>query len=282
MKREYRIFPGCEIRAAGDGNSIEGYAAVFGQQSEDLGGFRETVRSGAFKRALQAKQDVRALFNHDSNMVLGRLSSGTLQLSEDERGLKFRVELPDTQAARDLKTLIARGDITQCSFGFCAVGQEWDNDATPAQRTLTDVDLFDVSPVTFPAYPQTSLGLRSMWPDGEPEDVAEHRDGKTKRVDGEDLPASAFLIVLDPDKTDTWNLPVKFSTEAKTKSHIQNALSRFSELKDVPQPDKDKAWKELVALAKKHGIHVSDENSNDEFAETRARMMAWAALVAEF
>jgi 2'-5' RNA ligase len=82
---------------------------------------------------------------------------------------------------------------------------------------------------------------------------------KTKRVAGEDLPASAFLIVLDPDDTSTWNLPVKFSTEAKCKSHIRNALARFDELKDVPQDVKDAAWKKLVALAKKHGIEVDED-----------------------
>lgn len=263
MKREFRIFPGCELRASSDGNAIEGYAAVFGQESEDLGGFRETVRSGAFSRAIRSKQDVRALWNHDPGVLLGRTSSGTLQLSEDDRGLKFRVELPDTQAARDLKTLIARGDISQCSFGFCAVGQEWNNDASPAQRTLTDVDLFDVSPVTFPAYPQTSIGLRTMWPDGEPEEVAEHR-AKTAKVDGVDLPASSFLIVPDPDKPSTWKLPVIFpGDDEKTKSHIRNALARFNQIEGVSEEEKKAAHAKLVALAKKHGIHVSEGNSLD-------------------
>ena len=85
--------------------------------------------------------------------------------------------------------------------------------------------------------------------------------GKTRRVAGEDLPASAFLIVLDPEKTETWNLPVKFSTEAKTKSHIRNALARFDQMKDVPKAEKDKAWKKLVALAGKYDIDVSEEKA---------------------
>lgn len=82
---------------------------------------------------------------------------------------------------------------------------------------------------------------------------------KTKRVDGEDLPVSAFLIVLDPEKTATWKLPVKFSTDAKTKSHLRNALALFNQLKGVPQAKKDAAWKELLALCEKHGIDVADE-----------------------
>jgi hypothetical protein len=91
--------------------------------------------------------------------------------------------------------------------------------------------------------------------------VAIAAKGKTKRVAGEDLPASAFLIVLDPDKAETWNLPVKFSTEAKCKRHIKNAISRFNQLKEVPQAAKDAAWKKLVALAGKYDIDVAAEKA---------------------
>ena len=87
------------------------------------------------------------------------------------------------------------------------------------------------------------------------------KDAKTKRVDGEDLPAPAFLIVGDKDDTSTWKLPVKFSTDEKTKAHLRNALSRFNQLKDVSQADKDKAWKKLVALCEKHGIDVEAEKA---------------------
>jgi len=104
---------------------------------------------------------------------------------------------------------------------------------------------------------------------------------RTKRVDGEDLPASAFLIVLDPNKTDTWNLPVKFSTEAKSKRHVRNALSRFDQLKDVPKAEKDKAekdkaWKKLLALCEKYGIDADEEKKVMRMVQSRLRQLARA------
>lgn len=94
-------------------------------------------------------------------------------------------------------------------------------------------------------------------------------DGKTtKRVDGEDLPASAFLIVGDPEKTETWKLPVKFSTDEKTVSHLRNALARFGQLKDVSAEEKAKAWKRLVSLCKEHGIEVGEDKEKDSLDYT--------------
>jgi Escherichia/Staphylococcus phage prohead protease len=177
-KREFRIVPHAEIRVSRKGKKtgIEGYAAVFNQLSEDLGFFREMVMPGAFKDNLATNPDVRALFNHDSNLVLGRTRAKTLTLEEDSKGLHFDCTLPDTQAARDLLTSIERGDVDQCSFGFMVRKQKWseekngDGDSLLV-RELHAVDLFDVSPVTFPAYPQTSVDTRKLWPDGAPRDV---------------------------------------------------------------------------------------------------------------
>ncbi|HEV2378707.1 MAG TPA: HK97 family phage prohead protease [Terriglobia bacterium] len=172
MKREIRIFPGSEVRAIGDSNIIKGYASVFGQPSEDLGGFTEYVQKGAFARTLaDPRSDVRCLFNHDSSCILGRSAAGTLRLMEDDHGLEFECDLPDTQMGRDLRVSIARGDISQCSFGFTVMKQEWDESGDVVKRTLTDVDLFDVSPVTYPAYPSTSVDVRNLWPDGAPGEV---------------------------------------------------------------------------------------------------------------
>ena len=145
---------------------LRGHAAVFNRLSEDLGGFREQIMPGAFSASLKT-DDVRALFNHDSNIVLARNLAGTLKLSEDSQGLLVDIDLPDTQAARDLHTLIQRGDISQMSFGFTLRpnGDSWSKDASGQFiRTLKNLRLFDVSPVTFPAYPQTnaSIALRSL------------------------------------------------------------------------------------------------------------------------
>jgi hypothetical protein len=148
------------IRKEGEPAKIIGHAAVFEKLSEDLGGFREKIAAGAFKKTIQ-EADVRGLFNHDANYVLGRNKAGTLTLSEDQRGLAIEALPPDTQWARDLTVSMDRGDITQMSFGFQTVRDIWEEEMgkTPI-RTLQEVKLFDVSVVTFPAYPQTSVKVR--------------------------------------------------------------------------------------------------------------------------
>jgi len=154
-----------ELRAAeSDGKPvIEGHAAVFDSWSETLGGFfpfKEKVRAGAFSKSI-GKDDIRALFNHDANHVLGRNRAGTLELAEDEKGLLVRIYPPDTQWARDLQTSIGRGDITQMSFGFTVEKDEWNSEEGVDTRELVEVKLFDVSPVTFPAYTATDVGVRA-------------------------------------------------------------------------------------------------------------------------
>jgi HK97 family phage prohead protease len=271
MKREFRMLCHAELRAkAGDKPGIEGYAAVFNQRSEQLGGmmggFREIVLPGAFSRAIREKQDVCALVNHVPSQILGRTKSGTLTLREDGHGLFFSVDLPDTQVARDLTELVRRGDIDGCSFGFMAIKQKWGEEPDPGNskrtvsiRELHDVDLFDVSAVTYPAYPATSLDARSLWPDGIPDEIRIHvselREAKTKRVGGKDLTASAFAYVGDPEDTSTWKLRID------DEGHARNALARFNQTQGIPANEKDKVWNKIVAAAKKFGIHVSEENA---------------------
>lgn len=168
MERETRTFAvsGLKIeRREGKPARIEGHAAVFNSLSEDLGGFREQILPGAFLEAIE-KDDVRALFNHDSNYVLGRNVSGTLRLSEDVRGLAIEIDLPDTPTIRDLVAApIERGDVSQMSFGFSVRpgGQDWaKNDDGQVVRSLKKVRLFDVSPVTFPAYRSTDVAVREL------------------------------------------------------------------------------------------------------------------------
>lgn len=144
---------------------LVGHAAVFNELSEDLGGFREQIMPGAFAEAI-AKDDIRALFNHDPNFVLGRNRSKTLSLKEDARGLAISIDLPDSQTVRDLVTApIERGDISQMSFGFQVRpgGQDWaKDDDGRVIRTLKNLRLFDVSPVAFAAYPQTDVAVREL------------------------------------------------------------------------------------------------------------------------
>lgn len=160
---ERRSFPVREMRASdGDTPQISGYAAVFNELSENLGGFYERIERGAFAKTIDSS-DVRALWNHDSNYPLGRTRAGTLALSEDETGLAFKIDPPDTSYARDLIVSMRRGDIDQMSFGFLTVRDRWEQIGGQVIRTLLEVELFDVSPVTYPAYPTTSAAVRSKF-----------------------------------------------------------------------------------------------------------------------
>ena len=154
-----------ELRVAQDQeNLLTGYSAVYNVWSNSMVGFEERITEGAFDRAIEEQQDVRALWNHDPNFVLGRTKSGTLKLSSDSHGLKVDINPPDTQWAKDLVESVRRGDVDQMSFGFIVRKDKWyeDRDTGIAKRELIDVDLFDVSPVTYPAYPETSLSARDQ------------------------------------------------------------------------------------------------------------------------
>jgi len=164
---EQRAYDG-EIKAAVEGRTVEGYASVFNSMSEDLGGFREIILPGAFSEVLD--NDVRALYNHDSNYLLARTTSGTLELKEDEKGLYYRFEMPNTSYGNDMLELFRRGDLTQSSFGFTVEKDNWRMEDGQQVRYIERVgSLFDVSPVVFPAYSQASSGLRSAEPNGESE-----------------------------------------------------------------------------------------------------------------
>src|SRR5215467_2718732 len=152
--------PGIELYVAKDEDGkprIGGYAATFTGLSEDLGGFRTRIARNAFDNAL-AGSDVRFLVNHDPNLLLGRTRSGTLSLAADDRGLSFEATPPDTPMAAHYLEAIRRGDMDGCSFS-CTVKQDhWDLLGDDAIRTILEVgDLYDVGPVAFPAFPDTSV-----------------------------------------------------------------------------------------------------------------------------
>jgi HK97 family phage prohead protease len=181
-----------EQRAEGETEKPEivGHAAVFDNWATLYEGrylvWREIVRAGAFANAIKEKQDVRSLFNHDANFVLGRTRSGTLKLAEDKTGLLSRTDPPDTQLVRDLVLEpIRRGDVSQMSFAFIprrndktVITEEdgvtiidrggerltirMEGDRQIEEREILDVNLYDVSPVTYPAYEATDVALRAL------------------------------------------------------------------------------------------------------------------------
>ena len=166
---ERRNFLNSEIRVENsESREVVGYASVFTDTegnpalSENLGGFREKIDPNAFNSVLD--NDVRALFNHNPDLILGRTTSGTLSLSVDERGLKYNFTAPDTSYGRDLMVSLERGDVSQSSFGFIVEEDSWDEDEDGMTiRTIKKVGrLLDVSPVTYPAYPDAEVGKRSF------------------------------------------------------------------------------------------------------------------------
>lgn len=167
MKIERRTIPidrlgSLELRAAeGETRTLVGHAAVFDVWTE-LWGMEERVRPGAFTKTL-TEDDIRGLFNHNPDHVLGRNKAKTLTLREDKVGLAFEIALPNTQLARDLAVSIERGDITGCSFGFITRKAEWDETGKTPRRSIIDAQLFDVGPVTYPAYAATDVEARSLF-----------------------------------------------------------------------------------------------------------------------
>lgn len=170
-KKETRALQGIEVREAPEDSPfigiLEGYASVFNSDSVPFDGGRrdwvERVQPGAFARTLREKPDVKAFWSHRSDQILARAPE-TLTLMEDERGLKATIHLVDTQLNRDLLTQIRAGIVDAMSFGFTVNAQSWEKDDANHRdiRTVTDVELFEVSPVVFPAYPDTSIAVRSQ------------------------------------------------------------------------------------------------------------------------
>jgi len=161
-KRYLSPLIGVEQRAEGDIPGLRGYASVFNARSVELWGFYEIIAAGAFTDTLAAGDDVRALWNHDPNWILGRSTNGSLRLREDDTGLLSEIDPLDTPMNRGFVAAIERGDVTQMSFAFVATDAQWDIDANEQWvRTILRAKLYDVSPVTYPAYPDTSIGLRN-------------------------------------------------------------------------------------------------------------------------
>lgn len=158
----------CGIETRADGKPvIVGYGAVFhraddpGTQYELWRDTIERVSTKAFDQAMKRQDDTRALFNHDMNHILGRTTAGTMRLSVDSTGLRYEIDPPDTETGRSVVESIKRGDVSGSSFSFSVDKESWESRDGKQIRTLESVTLFDVGPVTFPAYESASTAVRS-------------------------------------------------------------------------------------------------------------------------
>ena len=212
-------------------STLEGYAANFNSLSEDLGGFRELLVRGCFAEAIKTS-DVRGLFNHNPDKILGRTASGTLRVFEDEKGLRFEVDPPETSYAKDLQISMQRGDVNQCSFGFrvAADGDHWKEDSDGLWiRTIHKVEqLYDVSPVTYPAYTSTSCAVRSL---NQKKQEAEQL--RTEQQEAEQHKADEAAAALEEEKRASAELAEKEETERvaeeqrKAQIETDNAKARL-------------------------------------------------------
>jgi HK97 family phage prohead protease len=163
---EIRTVEAGELRVEARGMSpvIRGYAIVYNRLSELLGFFREQIAPEAMTRTLAEGLDLRALVDHDTAKPLGRLKAGSLRVETDTHGLRVEIDPPNTTYGHDIVESIRRGDVTGMSFAFRTMpdGDRWDESATPPIRTVVDMQVHEVSVVTFPAYPQTEVAMRSL------------------------------------------------------------------------------------------------------------------------
>jgi HK97 family phage prohead protease len=165
-KREFRYLSAHNVRAETTDGVERRLCGVipYGQRSADLGGFVEVIAPGAFSKSLG--DDIVALRDHDPKVLLGRTKSGTLRFSDEADGLHCTIDLPNTTQADDLLESVRRGDLDATSFGFFTLSDDWNSSPGETVRTLLDLQLFEVSPCSFPAYPTSSVSARSLFPDG--------------------------------------------------------------------------------------------------------------------
>lgn len=184
---EKRSFSSAIKRAEGDEErKIVGYAAIFESVTELWNGYYEKIKAGAFKRTLDNGADVRALFNHDPNLILGRTTAGTLEVKEDEKGLNYEVDVPETTYGADLLVSVKRGDVNQSSFAFITIKEEFEKlENGDVIRTIIEASLHDVSPVTNPAYPDTEAEAKVAFRNA-PEGLGIAEEKKTKIEEGAD------------------------------------------------------------------------------------------------
>jgi uncharacterized protein len=178
LERRFITNQKVELRATDSGNVLECLAIPFDVMSEDLGGFRECIKRGAFSRSLKQNPDVRMLWNHDTSEPIGRAGKN-LTLTETEQGIVCVASLPKTTRANDIAELVRTGIVSGMSFGFVVNMDEWEEEEDGSvKRSVVDADLFEISPVTFPAYSDSMVSLRSTNATDAAEKLKQFRNAK--------------------------------------------------------------------------------------------------------
>ncbi len=250
-----------ECRKLPDGTlQVSGYAIRFNEPSAMLDGFTEVCNPQMLTRTLKENPDILLLRDHDSSKLLARTKPGTLQLTVDGQGLRFVANMQPTDIAADTWQNLKAGNLDGCSFGFRCVEEDWSTTADGAPlRTLLDVDLWEISICSWPAYPTTSAEARSR--------AAELRSASTeptKEVDGVELPRHSFAYAPAGSPPSAWKFPVYFPGDPqKSADHARLALALWSTEKGIPDSEKSEVYAKIVGAAKAHGIAVSHESLRD-------------------
>jgi HK97 family phage prohead protease len=258
-----------EVRAAGDDSLvIEGYAANF-EQRTDLGYFKEEIARGAFDDVME--DDVRLLLNHDG-APMARTTNGTLELSVDDTGLKYRAALADTQDGRDLYKLIKRGDITQSSFAFTIAEQEWSEDRS-VRKVVKMARLLDVSPVTYAAYPTTSVAAREM-AQQKPEPVEEVQTKSEAQPDKQELRTFEQTAEKKPAKQIKIMNFRNSNDAARYISQLEDKLANINALAETEE--RALTSEELEETQDIHNKLEAAEQQRDGLAKNEQRLKARA------
>lgn len=189
-KRETATLADTELRVATGADGVRTISGLipYNSLSVDLGGFQELIAPGAFSDALQPSSDVLALRDHDAKILLGRTKAGTLKLIDSDQGLRYTITLPNTTQANDLAESVSRGDLDSTSFGFAVVEDDWAVSDDTVLRTLKAVELLEVSPCSFPAYPDSAVSIRTapkdirakLKPTADPDDLSDSDDDEER------------------------------------------------------------------------------------------------------
>lgn len=253
MTRELRTFDlDIEVRDDNGSPKIVGHGLVYNSPSYDLGGFREIVAPGAASKSLNRRGAVvMSFFNHDPSHPLGRTDNKTLTISEDERGIVYEVEPPDTQWARDLMTSIKRKDIRGSSFTFRTIKDRWEEQSGIQVRTLLEIDVFEMGPVTMPAYGKADAQVRAM---------LEAR-GIVLANDGEPAASALLELGLDPARLEylARNRRTGLWTDAETDElrQVLDLLQTWipAESREEPPPEPDDRWR-VAAAHRRRGLEL--------------------------